>query len=68
MNNRIKAIFFDIDGTLLTSHHKMSEQTILTLNELQKAGHKIVIATGRNYGSVQRTGKSNKKWKSHLYI
>lgn len=47
---------FDIDGTLLTSNHKMSEMTIRTLNELQKNGHKIVIATGRNYGSVKRTG------------
>lgn len=47
---------FDIDGTLLTSDHKMSEQTIQTLNRLQEKGHKIVIATGRNYGSVKRTG------------
>ena len=47
---------FDIDGTLLTSNHKMSEKTIQTLNKLQENGHKVVIATGRNYGSVKRTG------------
>lgn len=44
----IKAIFFDIDGTLLS--HKMGripESTILAIRELQKKGILIFTATGR---------------------
>ena len=47
---------FDIDGTILTSFHQISESTLDTLYKLQEKGHKIVIATGRNFGSVKGSG------------
>lgn len=44
----IKAIFFDIDGTLVSFNtHKMSESTYLALKLLKEKGIKIFIATGR---------------------
>ena len=47
---------FDIDGTLLPSNHKITESTLNTLKTLQERGHKVVVATGRNYGSVKDSG------------
>lgn len=47
---------FDVDGTLISKNHFISESTLQTLNQLQKKGHKIIIATGRNYGSIKRFG------------
>ena len=47
---------FDIDGTLLPSSHQISASTLATLSRLQELGHKVVIATGRNYGSVKDSG------------
>ncbi|VBB43381.1 Cof-like hydrolase [uncultured Paludibacter sp.] len=44
----IKAIFFDIDGTLKSFEtHQIPESTMYALEELQKKGIKIFIATGR---------------------
>lgn len=47
---------FDIDGTLLPSNHQITESTLNTLKTLQERGHKIVVATGRNFGSVKDSG------------
>lgn len=47
---------FDIDGTLYPSNHIISANTLETLDKLKKAGHKIVVATGRNYSSVKDSG------------
>ena len=45
----IKAIFFDIDGTLVSfKTHKVPQSTIDALNLLRKKGIKIFIATGRH--------------------
>ena len=46
------AIFLDIDGTL--TYHKPipSERVIDTLYMAQKAGHKIILNTGRGYGNI----------------
>lgn len=44
----IKAIFFDIDGTLVSFEtHTIPESTLTALVELRKKGVKIFIATGR---------------------
>lgn len=44
----IKAIFFDIDGTLLSfKTHKIPESTKLALTKAKEKGIKIFIATGR---------------------
>lgn len=40
-------IALDLDGTTLNPEGALSEQTVSTLQQLQKMGHKVVIATGR---------------------
>lgn len=45
----IKAIFFDIDGTLVSFRtHEIPDSTRYALKELQKKGIKLFIATGRS--------------------
>ena len=47
-----KAIFFDIDGTILDKEHGIAEITPRVqsaMKNLQKQGHYIFIATGRPY-------------------
>ncbi|WP_208558676.1 Cof-type HAD-IIB family hydrolase [Marinilactibacillus kalidii] len=43
-----KMIFFDIDGTLLTDEKTILESTREAIATLQKNGHEVAIATGRN--------------------
>lgn len=43
----IKAVFFDIDGTLLTDNRTVLSSTILAINQLKQAGYVVGIATGR---------------------
>ena len=53
----IKAIFFDIDGTLVSFNtHKISESTIRALDELRKKGIKLFIATGRQFEAINNLG------------
>lgn len=50
MNNRpnIRAIFFDIDGTLVSFNtHRVSDTTVEALAELRRRGIKVILATGR---------------------
>ncbi|GAA0736611.1 Cof-type HAD-IIB family hydrolase [Clostridium oceanicum] len=45
----VRAIFFDIDGTLLSFRtHKMAKSTIEALNTLRDKGIKLFVATGRH--------------------
>ncbi len=46
---KIKAIFMDLDGTLLNSNHAVSEKLREKLQELKKKGVKVFISTGRSY-------------------
>ncbi len=43
----IKAVFFDIDGTLLTDNRTISPLTISAINQLKKQGILVGLATGR---------------------
>lgn len=44
----IKAVFFDVDGTLLSfKTHVMPDSTRMVLNELKKKGVKVFVSTGR---------------------
>ena len=50
-------IFFDVDGTLISSSHPtLPETTLLALRKLQASGYKIGIATGRSKQSLVNTG------------
>lgn len=49
----IKAIFFDIDGTLLDSRtHKINDSTIEAFKLLKKKDIKLFIASGRSYNML----------------
>ncbi|KXT77296.1 Hydrolase (HAD superfamily) [Streptococcus sp. DD13] len=44
----IKAVFFDIDGTLLNSHRTVSRSTIYAINQLKQKQIYVGVATGRD--------------------
>lgn len=45
----IKAVFFDIDGTLVSfKTHKVPESTLESIKKLQAKGIKVFVATGRH--------------------
>lgn len=48
---KIKAIFMDLDGTLLRSNHTLSEKLKEKLKEIKNKGIKIFISTGRMYAA-----------------
>lgn len=53
----IKAVFFDIDGTLVSfKTHRVPDSTILALELLKKKGIKVFIATGRHINSINNLG------------
>ena len=48
-----KAIFFDIDGTLVSfKTHQIPKETIHALHELRKKDIKLFIATGRHHSMI----------------
>lgn len=53
----IKALFFDIDGTLVSfSTHEVPQSTIAALTEAHRRGTKIFISTGRPPGFITNLG------------
>jgi Cof subfamily protein (haloacid dehalogenase superfamily) len=53
----IKAIFFDIDGTLLSfKTHNVSQSTIDAINAVKQKGIKVILATGRLLKQVKNLG------------
>ncbi len=51
INNGIKAIAFDMDGTLLTDDKKISPRTRRCFESLEKQGISLVLSTGRSFGA-----------------
>jgi len=51
---KIKAILFDIDGTLVDSTKKLSQKKIKQLKKLHQLGIKIGVCTGRSYAEIKR--------------
>ena len=49
----IKLIASDMDGTLLDSNHKISEENIKAIEDAENKGVIFTIATGRDYNSVK---------------
>lgn len=57
LKSMIKAIFFDIDGTLVSfKTHVVPPSTIEALDILRKKGIKVFIATGRHLSSINNLG------------
>ncbi len=53
----VKAVFFDIDGTLVSFNtHCMSDSTVHALNLLREKGIKTFIATGRQFPAINNLG------------
>ncbi len=53
-NPQIKAVFFDIDGTLISfKTHEVPKSTIEAIKELQGKGIKAILATGRSINSIE---------------
>lgn len=51
----IKAVFFDIDGTLVSFNtHMIPESTLFALDTLRQKGIKTFIATGRSLNQMKR--------------
>lgn len=44
-----KIIALDLDGTLLNAEGKLTSYTVQTIQKIRKAGHTVLIATGRPY-------------------
>lgn len=54
MNKMIKAVFFDLDGTIIDKDKNLLErETINLLKQIQKKGVKICIATSRPYETIK---------------
>lgn len=53
----IKAIFFDIDGTLLSFNtHKVPQSAVDAINAVKQKGIKVILATGRLLNQVENLG------------
>ena len=53
----IKAIFFDIDGTLVCfKTHSIPQSAKIAINQLKQKGIKVIIATGRAYCDIVNLG------------
>ena len=49
-----KHVFLDIDGTLVGYDSKIPASALKALQMAQANGHKIIIASGRNYGMIYK--------------
>lgn len=57
LKNMVKAIFFDIDGTLVSFNtHTVPPSAVEALAELKKTGIKVFIATGRALSQIDTLG------------
>ncbi len=63
--NMVKAIFFDIDGTLVSfKTHSISPSTTRALALLREKGIKVFIATGRHFSAINNVG--NEKFDGYV--
>lgn len=53
----VKAVFFDVDGTLVSfKTHSVSKSTFDSINQLKAKGIKVFIATGRRLEAINNVG------------
>lgn len=55
---KFKLLACDIDGTLLTSKHTLTERTIEVIQKAKEKGVLVTLATGRDFGSAKHVAKS----------
>lgn len=51
--NQIKAILFDVDGTLANTEKELTQATIHQLKQLAKRNYQLGLCTGRSYPSLK---------------
>lgn len=53
IQNQIKAVFFDIDGTLVSfKTHSIPDSTTAAIKRLKEKGIKVIVATGRSINAL----------------
>ena len=52
--NNVKAIFLDMDGTILHENNQASNYTKDVVDELREKGFKVFLATGRSYSEIHQ--------------
>ena len=52
-NMNRKILFFDVDGTIVTSDHVVPESARAALKKAQSAGHILIINTGRPFRHIE---------------
>ncbi|MBI5975895.1 HAD family hydrolase [Staphylococcus canis] len=50
--NQVKAIFLDMDGTILHENNRASSYTAEVIQHLREEGYKVFLATGRAYEEI----------------
>ncbi|WP_392562729.1 sugar-phosphatase [Orbus sturtevantii] len=50
----VKLIAIDLDGTLLNSHHQVSDRIKTTIAEAKSRGIQVVLASGRPYAGIKQ--------------
>lgn len=57
-NKKVKALFFDIDGTLVSfKTHRIPQSTVDALEQAKKNGVEIYISTGRPKQIINNLGQ-----------
>lgn len=49
-----KAIFLDVDGTIVANHGYMTDRVKLAITKARQNGHKVFICTGRNKTGIRK--------------
>ena len=58
MDKKIKALFFDIDGTLVSfKSHRIPQSTVDALEQAKKNGVEVYISTGRPKQIINNLGQ-----------
>lgn len=47
-----KALFLDLDGTVISSNYQVSKKNIKAIQKIKKAGWKVYIATGKSFSEA----------------
>lgn len=68
MNTNSKILFTDLDGTLLQSDHKVSDENKKAMGKALENGHKIVIATGRPIASAKQIARELELIREGCYV
>lgn len=52
--DNVKAIFLDMDGTILHENNQASTYTKDVINQLREKGYKVFLATGRSHSEIHQ--------------